>query len=143
MYFGGQPQCENTYCGWTYPAASQFCSENIGKNFTLIKVDSKQRNDKLANELGDYGLAWIGASCKNVSTPGGSVKSAWVWQADGSVVSESGFTNFASGVNPSTCKLGECLNMGGTSSDGKWRAGPCTGPVDVARRRESASLDTA
>jgi hypothetical protein len=78
-----------------------------------------------------WDLAWIGASCHQVTAPNGNSMNAWVWNSDQSLVID-GYTNFEFGIDPNTCNAGECISMGSTGYFGKWHVEQCASKLHNA-----------
>ena len=85
----------------------------FGPNYNLVRIFNQYQNNaySVLNGEGMWDLAWIGASCKNISTSFG-YQNAWVWHVDQSLVLD-GYMNFEAGTDSATCNPGDCLNMGG------------------------------
>ena len=98
--------------GYDMGSATTECT-GYGPNYNLVRIFNQYQNNaySVLNGEGMWDLAWIGASCKNISTSFG-FQNAWVWHVDQSLVLD-GYMNFEAGTDSATCNPGDCLNMGG------------------------------
>jgi len=141
-YFGGVPRCDASgQCGWTYLAASTYC-KSFGPGYGLVKVNNQYQNNDYNSLEGEgaWDLAYIGASCKQMSSGTGSSSAAWTWQVDNSVLLD-GYTNFDFSVDPTTCGPNQCLVLGGTGYAGKWSSVPCDARMGDAVCAENFNTD--
>lgn len=144
-YFtNGDTQCDPanpTDCGWTFLAASNYC-KSFGPGYSLVKISNQYQNNAYNTLKGEgaWSLSWVGASCKMYNMKG-TQTAAWGWQADQSILLD-GYNNFDKGVDPTTCTPGQCLSLGGTAYQGKWRGGDCKSHLGDAICAENFNTDS-
>jgi hypothetical protein len=119
--------------GVTFGDAQGAC-QKYGAGYGLLRIQNQYQNNDFS-QLGGEGLwdlSWIGASCKanQVADPNnpGTMKAAWVWIADGTLVTD-GYSNLDADTSLFDCQPNQCLRMGGVGYQGKWSARPCTNPL--------------
>jgi hypothetical protein len=144
-FSANQGQCialmeRNDGLGFDMGSATGEC-QGFGRNYNLVKIQNQYQNNaySVLNGEGMWDLAWIGASCKNISTSFG-FRNAWTWHIDQSLVLD-GYMNFEDGTDPTTCQAGDCLNMGGAGYYGKWRSGACSDHLANAICAENFNTD--
>jgi hypothetical protein len=132
----------NDGVGFDMESATGKCC-GFGPNCTLVKIQNQYQNNAYSVLAGQgmWDLAWIGASCKVISTSFGK-RNAWTWHIDQSLVLD-GFMNFDSGTDATTCKVGDCLKMGGAGYYGKWRSGSCNDHCNNAICAENFNTDAS
>jgi hypothetical protein len=140
----GDTQCNPnnpTDCGWTYLAASNYC-KTFGRGYGLVKISNQYQNNAYSTLKGEgaYSLSWIGGSCMQFTMKGGVKTTAWGWQADQSICLD-GYTNFDKNTDATFCAPNKCLNLGGTSYNGKWRDGDCDSYLGDAICAENFNTD--